>query len=220
MNSHRTYFVSDLHLYTLRSEGHAYVDEIGELAADADAFVLGGDIFDFRWTTLDSVAATIDTAVSWIDELARSAPACRFYFLLGNHDHHAGFIAGLDDVQAARENLSWDPYYFRLGNSLFLHGDAADYTARLLSLERIRSRTLEETKKGRTAHLLYELGDPQRLATGRCRCWSIPSATTARRLMSYIDEIGHGVDTGLEHVYFGHTPPGNVPLPLPRRLLS
>ncbi len=48
----KCYFVSDLHLFANRSDAHRYLEEIALAASQAEAFVLGGDIFDFRWSRI------------------------------------------------------------------------------------------------------------------------------------------------------------------------
>ena len=46
----KCFFVSDLHLFANRSNAHRYLEEIARAASRAEVFVLGGDIFDFRWS--------------------------------------------------------------------------------------------------------------------------------------------------------------------------
>ena len=80
------YVISDLHLFTERSVAPVYQDAINKAASGAEFFVLNGDVFDFRWTTLDSAEKTAHVAVEWIETLARSSPNCRFFYIMGNHD--------------------------------------------------------------------------------------------------------------------------------------
>ena len=46
------YVVSDLHLLTRRTAAGSHRSRLTTAAAAADYFVLNGDIFDFRWSTL------------------------------------------------------------------------------------------------------------------------------------------------------------------------
>jgi len=48
-------WVSDLHLFSRRSLGEQQFDIILAAARETDVFVLGGDIFDFSWSTRTSV---------------------------------------------------------------------------------------------------------------------------------------------------------------------
>ena len=80
-DSKLTYFVSDLHMYSSRSQEERYLKEIERKAAHADQFVLGGDIFDFRWSTMDSheetVAGAADCGVARVRILAEKPPGLR-----------------------------------------------------------------------------------------------------------------------------------------------
>jgi len=63
-----------------------------------DTFVLGGDIFDFVWTTRDSIAESVDEAADWLQSLVEHAPNCQFHFLLGNHDCYEPFVKRLAEL--------------------------------------------------------------------------------------------------------------------------
>ena len=54
----KAHFVSDLHLFSKRSSGPQVQRAIEAAVARSDTFVLGGDIFDFRWSELESVPYT------------------------------------------------------------------------------------------------------------------------------------------------------------------
>ena len=74
----RGHVLSDLHLFTSRSDGERWEDDIAGAAGEGDFLVLNGDIFDFRWSTLPSVDATLDAAVAWLDRWLVEFPRCRF----------------------------------------------------------------------------------------------------------------------------------------------
>lgn len=199
------YFVSDLHLFARRSRADEHVDAIRGAAADAHTFVLGGDIFDFRWTTLTSLDHTIDAAVEWLETLAGDHPHCEFHFVLGNHDHHHGFIERLGALADDTENLSWHPYFLRLGSSLFLHGDVADRKMSQQQLAARRDRfARHELTKGQLANALYDAAIEARLHLAVNRL-AHPPQRVAKRIVSYLTHIGHGPHNGLEDIYFGHT---------------
>ncbi|MFZ5833378.1 MAG: metallophosphoesterase [Planctomycetota bacterium] len=199
----RCYFVSDLHLFARRSEVHRYLEEIEAKARGAEMFILGGDIFDFHWTTMRSVGHAVEEAVRWLETLAADCPLCDFHFLLGNHDYHQGFIDRLADLESRVTNLSWHRYYFRHGVNMFLHGDVADRptTAEMLSLR--RARWLHRKARAPVWHHLYDLVIAAQLHRP-VPYMVYPRRRVARRILSYLCDIGQGPDQGVRHVYFGH----------------
>ena len=204
MSSKRTYFVSDLHVFSSRSQEHRYLDEISHKAARAENFVLGGDIFDFRWSTMASHEETVARAIHWLRKLVLDCPACHFHFILGNHDYHQEFIDRLDHLETKVANLSWYPFYHRLGSSVFLHGDVADRRMTAQKLADARSGWLHKKQKGPFANRLYDLAitghfHKPLVHLGRRK------RTVTRRILAYLDEIGEGRSTGVKNVYFGHT---------------
>ena len=100
----KCYFVSDLHLFANRSNAHRYLAQIAIAASQADVFVLGGDIFDFRWSSLPTARA-VGRAAEWLDALLASSPACQFHLVLGNHDYHQVFIDRL--VRLSGRPTTW-----------------------------------------------------------------------------------------------------------------
>jgi UDP-2,3-diacylglucosamine pyrophosphatase LpxH len=165
----KCFFISDLHLFANRSKASKYLDEMTLAATQAENFVLGGDIFDFRWARTSNHRHTVDKAVAWLTDLIRTYPECHFHFVLGNHDYHHALIDRLADLSKKWPNFTWYRYYMRLGNSIFLHGDV---------LTRLHKPF---------PHLVYS------------------KRIVARRILSYLDEIGQGPESGVCNVYFGHT---------------
>lgn len=200
----RTYFVSDLHLFCRRFDGERFWNQALEVAARADVFVLGGDIFDFRWTTMAGTEDTADEAARRLETLVAGNRACRFFFLAGNHDYHETFLARLQRLAENESNLSWHPYYLRLGTSMFLHGDVASRRMDRESLEKERSRWLRVRKRGQVANWLYDLAVHARLHMLVYRI-AYPKVAVASRILAYLERIEHGPTTGVANVYFGHT---------------
>lgn len=200
-----SYFVSDLHLFSRRSQADRYRDQLHATAREAEIFVLGGDIFDFRWSTLKSCQATIDAAIQWLEELVHPHPNCQFHFVLGNHDCNQKFVRRLDTLAATTPNLSWYDDYVRLGHSVFLHGDVADadMNQAMLALRRQKWHH-DERRRGATANLLYDLVVNANLhkMVGQL---ANPQSRVAARIARYLEELGHGPKNGLRHIYFGHT---------------
>ena len=81
------HFISDLHLFSRRSHAHLHRTDIFDAAARANVFVFGGDIFDFKWSTLGSVETTAAAAADWLRELVTPHGGCEFHFILGNHSY-------------------------------------------------------------------------------------------------------------------------------------
>jgi UDP-2,3-diacylglucosamine pyrophosphatase LpxH len=197
-------FVADLHLFTRRSDAPRYLKMIRRAAAQSTDFVLGGDIFDFRWSTLGSGEATVEAATHWLEELASSHPECHIHYLLGNHDYYGRFLDQLEKRAGAIPNLTWHRFYLRLGNSIFLHGDAARRKMTPEKLIRFRSRWLHVGPAGPLRNRAYDL----LMGTGLHR--PIPylvhssNRRLARRLSAYLEHVGEGPHTGVRNVYFGH----------------
>ena len=175
-------------------------------AERARMFVLGGDIFDFRWSTHGSAEATVQQAMRWLDELVAAHPRCDFHFVQGNHDCNRRFVSALETYSTQRKNLAVHPYYLRLGQRMFLHGDAADKPR--MNAERLRQRrehwSHDEKPQSRMRHMLYDLAVQAQLHRVVSRV-AHPKRRVAQRILGYLQRVGHGPGTGLEHVYFGHT---------------
>lgn len=203
MDEH-TYFVSDLHLFSRRSEAPRYTAALHAAARRARTFVFGGDIFDFRWSTLGSVETSVRAAVDWLDAFVKQHPDCQFHFVAGNHDCNERFQNAAKAYTAQASNLQFHDYYLRLAGSMFLHGDAADHPAMCANrLQANRQHWMKDETRGPMKHLLYDLAVKARLH--RLAAVVHPKKKVAQRLLSYLDRIGHGPGSGLEHVYFGHT---------------
>ena len=200
----KSYFISDLHMFSRRSEAEHHLESIIATAGSAHTFVLGGDIFDFRWTRLKSVASTIDAAVNWLDELVSPHPECEFHYVLGNHDCNREFVQRLDDLARRLPNLAWHHYWVRLGRSMFLHGDVADRPMDQPTLSRIRSRGHEDRKRGEIPNLAYDAAVNAGLHKLASRVVN-RERRVARHIHSYLDDIGQNAQNGVRNVYFGHT---------------
>ncbi|MCP3904889.1 MAG: hypothetical protein GY715_14785 [Planctomycetes bacterium] len=195
------YVISDLHLFAQRSVGGRRLDEIRRAAATAEFFVLNGDIFDFRWSTLPTDDASLDAAIGWLDRLVGDRPDCSFLYTLGNHDCYEPFVTRLETLAAAHRNLRWHPSHVRIGPALFLHGD--------LPLGRRRpgppARQLHggHGRNGRTLRLAYRAfvaaRGPRVVASVHRprRC--------AKQITRWLHAHGDELADGVTDVYFGHT---------------
>jgi UDP-2,3-diacylglucosamine pyrophosphatase LpxH len=199
----KCYFVSDLHLFANRSNAHRYLEEIARAASHAEVFVLGGDIFDFRWARI-SILRAVQMAARWLRELAAACPQCHFHLVLGNHDYHQAFIDQLEELEKEVANLSWHRYYVRLGSSVFLHGDVADKTMNAQRLAEAREEWLDGRRRGPFMSALYDVVVATRLHKPVPRL-VFAKRIVVRRILKYLESIGQGPRDGVRDVYFGHT---------------
>ncbi len=196
--------VSDLHMFCGRSRWQDHLSAIYAAAQEADLFVFNGDTFDFKWTILNSIPDTVRAAIAFLRDFATRNPECQIHVNLGNHDHMQVFIDALDILARETPNLSWHPYYLRLGNRLFLHGDVAQRKMKHRQLERYRSGWLHRKKQGRFKNQVYDAvyRTGAHLAITQL---AFPPRRTLKRVSAYLEDIGHDAESGVEHVYFGHT---------------
>jgi UDP-2,3-diacylglucosamine hydrolase len=199
------FFVSDLHLFSRRSLAPRYDAALRRTVSEAETFVLGGDIFDFRWSTLPSLDRTISAAIHWLQELTAINPRCSVHFVFGNHDYNRQFVAELDRLASVTPNLHWHRTHLRIGQSLFVHGDIADKPRLCHETLLLRRQKYwhDEVARGRVANLLYDFAIGARLHH-MAKLVSRHKRVT-KRLLHYVDRIGQGYESGLRHVYFGHT---------------
>jgi predicted MPP superfamily phosphohydrolase len=203
--SGKQFFVSDLHHFSRRSLAPKHDAAIHRAAREATTFVLGGDIFDFRWSTLPTFERTLAAAVAWLERLTSVNPECTFHFVFGNHDYNRQFVHAIDELAQRVENLHWHRTHLRLGDSLFLHGDIAD-KPRLCHQKLLLRRQKywhDEEARGHVANLMYDWA--MRAHLHQVAKLVHRHERVTRRLLHYVDLIGHGPTSGLRHVYFGHT---------------
>ncbi len=199
----KCFFVSDLHLFANRSNAHRYLEQIARTASHAEAFILGGDTFDFRWAQISHNRA-LDRAVQWLEELAAACPNCHFHLVLGNHDYHQEFIDRLVVLDQRIANLSWHRYYVRLGASVFLHGDVADRQMDAGMLVEARQEWLDHRRRGPFLSMLYDVVVLTRLHKPVPQL-VFSKRVVVRRILKYLESIGEGPGNGVRNVYFGHT---------------
>jgi UDP-2,3-diacylglucosamine pyrophosphatase LpxH len=201
----KCYFVADLHLFANRSKGVRHFDEMLRKASRAQYFVLGGDIFDFRWAQTKSHAQTVEQASVWLMALGETCPQCRFHYVLGNHDYHRKFIDRLYALDLAMPNFSWHRFYVRIGKSVFLHGDVADGEgATAESLAESRKVWLDRRRRGPWMSSLYDAVVLARLHKPLPHL-VYTKRLVAQRVLAYLEGIGQGPASGVRNVYFGHT---------------
>ncbi|MEM7314813.1 MAG: metallophosphoesterase, partial [Planctomycetota bacterium] len=114
-------FFSDLHMLAKRSNATQHLPGLRRMAAESDVVVLGGDIFDFKWSTEVSLDASIRKAIAWTRDFVSESPTTQFKYLLGNHDCIPAFVFELESLANRMDNFCVEPYILRFGDSVCLH---------------------------------------------------------------------------------------------------
>ncbi len=192
--------ISDLHLFTNRSDAVHSAEAIRQALTESDFFVLNGDIFDFRWSTFQTVEATLDAAEEWIRSLSAVNPDCQIHYVLGNHDSPARFAAHLEMLAEDVPNFNWHPSHMRIGGKLFLHGDLPISNRRIAPFQRVLGHV--EKRKGKLMNLAYATLISSRLHRIVDRFHS--PMRCAQRIHHAIMQDKTGLAEGLTDVYFGH----------------
>ncbi len=198
------HFLSDLHLFARRSTAMSIVPMIHHAARQSHTMVLGGDIFDFKWSTFPTLDSSIDASIAWLEELIVSHPQCSFYYLLGNHDAHPRFVAKLDCLAFRQPRLEWQPYILRILECVFLHGDIVDCEPNNTILAERRKLHESRPLPTRYAHWLYDLVVHARLHRAAMHV-AIRPKSVLRKLAQYLSDEGLDSNYGVRDVYFGHT---------------
>jgi UDP-2,3-diacylglucosamine hydrolase len=178
-------------------------------ARDAHTFILGGDIFDFRWRGKLAMDEAIDQSRRWLERLIENNTACRYYYLLGNHDSHPDFVERLQELSEQLPNFVWERHLLRIDKSIFLHGDIVDRRIRYGDTHHEILDEYRALKEGRAdpklvSHYMYEAAVLARLhrvvvTVGKRK------ELVMRRLARYLEAHELGPSGGIEQVYFGHT---------------
>ncbi len=198
----RISFIADLHLFSRRSRGEHFRDQLLEESRNSDMIVLGGDIFDYRWSTFGCESRTSDAAIRWLEDFTDAAN-CDVHLLLGNHDDHPYLIELLPGLADQKARFFWDRYMLRIEDTVFMHGDVADRQMTAACLTQARSGFCHRPRAS-WRHHLYDLAIQAQLH--RLTPPAVyPKKRVARRILGYLDSLNQGIDSGLKHVYFGHT---------------
>ncbi|HQH54022.1 MAG TPA: metallophosphoesterase [Candidatus Hydrogenedentes bacterium] len=200
----RVCVVSDLHLFCRRSEAHLHARALEQAISESDTCILNGDIVDFRWSVFESMERTVREAIAWLGALVARHPHCHFHYIFGNHDSVRPFIDRLEAFAASTPNLSCHHDLFRLNAAVFLHGDVADRKMTRAEFEAARRVWHFDRKRGRLVNRIYDLA----FWLGAHRTVPrivFPRKAVAERLLHYLDDVGHGRDSGVTDVYYGHT---------------
>lgn len=202
--SPKGFFLSDLHLFSRRSHADVYWKQFYETVERAHTLILGGDIFDFKWSTRPSLGHSIAEAIRWLDDLAVAYPNCALYYLLGNHDAHPDFVAELDRLAFDKPKIVWQPYFLRLGSCVFLHGDVVDGEPDHEMLEARRRASENRPSPRAYRHFLYDAVVQARLHSVVARV-AVRQGMVLKKLSQYLTSHGMDASSGVTDIYFGHT---------------
>lgn len=196
--------ISDLHLFSRRSDAEELLAGITSGIIEADVLVLNGDVFDFRWSTLPDMRATIDASLKWLDELIALRPDKPTHYLLGNHDCITGFTDQLPGFAKTRPSFSCHEAFLCLGRNLFLHGDCANRRMDVNSHRRFRESWSRDKQRGPIGRTLYDVADTLGVSRRFHDLW-FPQRATVRRVAHHLDLVLPEWREKIDHCYFGHT---------------
>jgi UDP-2,3-diacylglucosamine pyrophosphatase LpxH len=196
--------VSDLHLFSRRSEGSKLLTTLKEELDQADLLVLNGDTFDFRWSCLPSEEATITAALEWITQLLNRFQGRPIHYVLGNHDCLTDFTTRLEILAGDHPALKCHPYRLCLNQHLFLHGDCANRKMDGAALRRFRASWSRDPPRGPIRKALYHAVDATGLSH-RFHASYFPTQRTVRKVAHHLNHVMPAWRNEIEHCYFGHT---------------
>lgn len=141
-------------------------------------------------------------ACSMVADLVSQFPQTNFHYLYGNHDHHPEFENMVDKLGEESGNISGHPVSLRLGNTLFMHGDAANRSDMdTETLVRERHQRTENKLHGGLHEFLYGIAVQLRIDEVVTRLPFFPDLVH-RRLINFIER--EQID-GIDHIVYGHT---------------
>jgi len=177
-----------------------YAERMDQAAGRADFFVLNGDIFDFRWSILPGVEATLDAAIDWLAAFAAAHHNCTVYYILGNHDGFATLADRVAKLAEEMDNFEWRPAYLRMGDILLTHGDLFWREGRNPFQRRLPDSAIRITRAiGWLYHFIHTI-QATRLVHA---LW--PARRCARRIAESLAAAPQELAAGINEVYCGHT---------------
>ena len=194
---------SDLHLFTRRTSADEHLPELRERCRTADAVVLVGDIFDFRWSVYGSVTESVRHAIAWLAELCALNQGATVHYVIGNHDCVPEFTTSLEQLAARRGNFLWQAEWMRLGAAAFLHGDIGHPGLRTDGLSDYRRKFMQHRPRGAVMNGLYAGAVAARIHVLGARLL-YPTQPVLRRIERYLVAHDPAV-ASVREVYFGHT---------------
>ena len=198
-------FVSDLHLFSQRSIGQKHWEELHATLRNVNFLVLGGDIFDFRWSHFADPRSTTEAAEEWLSSLLSKNSHLRVAYVLGNHDCSNAMKTALREMSKSSERFEWYEHILQLGSKAFLHGDVLDAGLTKDRLLEYRKKFSGELiAKGKIANMLYDALIASRAHRLPGQWHHTPKKTTAR-LSEFLNQDHSLNRCNIREVYFGHT---------------
>ena len=193
--------ISDLHLLSNRSCAGWKMPALHHAASEAGLFILNGDIFDFQWSIYSDIHRSLDFVEKWIDHLVSRHPHCRFVFIMGNHDSLPAYAELLEKLCARHANLLWDPFYLKVGEKVFLHGDVHNSpTPEMLQIYRARWHGPAHKRWTHTPYLIFAW-----LRIPRLIHELTPKHGPIIDVIAYLkSELGPRFEE-VQDIYYGHT---------------
>jgi Calcineurin-like phosphoesterase len=196
--------ISDLHLFSRRSCAEERLAGIKGEIIGTDVLVLNGDLFDFRWSTLPNMRATIEASLDWLDRLIDLRPDRPTHYLLGNHDCITGFTDKLPGFAQEHPSFAFHESFLCLGRNLFLHGDCSNRRMDGESHRRFRETWSRDKQRGPISRALYDAADTLGASRKVHDLW-FPQGATVSRVAHHLDFLMPGWREEIDHCYFGHT---------------
>ncbi len=200
----RIAFISDLHLFSSRCVVEEHRGAIDGAVEWADTCIWGGDLFDFRWSRLESPQRSIDESTRWLGSWCTRFPDKSFVFLRGNHDAHPPFVQRLNEWSAEQPNFVVDADAMRIGDTLFVHGDVIEKQGSVESFRRYRNTWSRKRPAGHLQNRAYDAAISFRLHWAAAKIVH-PVDRTCRRLLRWMRRQNEQDTRGIRRIVFGHT---------------
>ncbi len=194
-------FVSDLHVFSGRSKGESLPSELQMAFPDANLLVLGGDIFDFKWSSLGE-AGTLLAAEKWLLALLDQWRG-EVVFLAGNHDCLPKFFGVLNQISHRCARLTWHRHHLHLGDAVFLHGDVLDAGHDLSKLDSYRDQFHPKSNQSAFSRGAYSAIVAMRIHRMAPK-FRHRELQTCQRLLLLLPQLVK-TPSRIRRVFFGHT---------------
>ncbi len=197
----RGVFVSDLHVFSGRSKAESLPSELQVSYPESNLLVLGGDIFDFKWSSLGE-SGTLVAAEKWLLILLDQWRG-EVVFLAGNHDCSPKFFGILSEISSRDERFTWHRHHLQLGDSVFLHGDVLDAGHDLSMLDSYRDRFHPQSNQSNLSRRAYGAIVAMRIHRMAPK-FRHRELQTCQKLLRLLPQLVN-TPSKVRRVFFGHT---------------
>ena len=201
----RGVFLSDLHLFSSRCNVSFDLSAVHAFRTDSDCIVLGGDLFDFKWSRYGDAESTSREALLWLKAFLSETGDSHVIYLSGNHDCLPGFEEALSEYAKNCPRFHWIEHACKVGDCLFLHGDILDANgASLNALRDYRREFHHPVARPVAMHRMYDIGVELRLHIAVASLIRKKIATCLQLANVLQSQTSFDFDS-VQRVYFGHT---------------